>query len=190
MTAAADSNRISQLLESADRAQANGLGSDAARLIAEARALAPADSRVLNALGLQALRENDPTSARPQLEQAVAQTPREPVLWLNLAQCRGMQGDATGELAALDQALSLQPRFYPALLAKATWLERQGKPKQAVHVYNFFLHCLPPPPQLPPQLKPAIDYAQRIVSADRAARRGPSTRRHGPRPNSAPRPPV
>jgi aspartate beta-hydroxylase len=169
MTAAADSNRISQLLESADRAQANGFGSDAARLIAEARALAPSDSRVLNALGLQALRENDPTNARPHLEQAVAQTPREPVLWLNLAQCRQMQGDAAGELGALDQALALQPRFYPALLQKATWLERHGKPKQAVHVYNFFLHCLPPPPQLPPQLKPAIEYAQRIVSADRAA---------------------
>jgi aspartate beta-hydroxylase len=169
MTAAADGNRISQLLESADRAQANGLSSDAARLIAEARALAPADSRVLNALGLQALRENDPARARPHLEQAVAQAPREPVLWLNLAQCRRMQGDAAGELEALDQALALQPRFYPALLQKATWLERQGKPKQAVHLYNFFLHCLPPPQQLPPQLKPAVEHAQRVVNADRAA---------------------
>ena len=111
MAAAADSNRISQLLESADRAQASGLGSDAARLIAEARALAPADPRVLNALGLQALRANDPTSARPHLEQAVAHAPQEPALWLNLAQCRRMQGDTAGELVALDQALALQPRL-------------------------------------------------------------------------------
>jgi aspartate beta-hydroxylase len=169
MAAATDSNRISQLLESADRAQASGLGSDAARLIAEARALAPADPRVLNALGLQALRANDPTAARPHLEQAVAQAPQEPVLWLNLAQCRRMQGDTAGELVALDQALALQPRLYPALLQKAAWLERQGKPKEATLLYNFFLQCLPSPAQLPPQLKPAVEHAQRIVSADRAA---------------------
>ena len=169
MAAATDSNRISQLLESADRAQASGLGSEAARLIAEARALAPADPRVLNALGLQALRANDPTSARPHLEQAVAHAPQEPALWLNLAQCRRMQGDTAGELVALDQALALQPRLYPALLQKATWLERQGKPKQAAQLYFFFLQCLPPPAQLPPQLKPAVEHAQRIVSADRAA---------------------
>jgi len=169
MAAATDSNRISQLLESADRAQASGLGSDAARLIAEARALAPADPRVLNALGLQALRANDPTSARPHLEQAVAHAPQEPVLWLNLAQCRRLQGDTASELVALDQALALQPRLYPALLQKATWLERQGKPKQAAQLYFFFLQCLPPPAQLPPQLQPAVEHAQRIVTADRAA---------------------
>jgi aspartyl/asparaginyl beta-hydroxylase (cupin superfamily)/Tfp pilus assembly protein PilF len=183
MVAAAENDRLSQLLESADRARANGLDSDAARLVAEAHALAPTDSRVLNALGLQALRANDPTRARPYLEQAVARAPREPVLWINLAQCKRMQGDAAGELGALDQALALEPRFYPALLQKATWLERQGKPRQAAHVYQFFLHCLPPPPQRPPQLQPAVEYAQRIVSADRAAlgalieqRLGPSDR--------------
>jgi aspartate beta-hydroxylase len=186
MAAATDSNQISQLLESADRAQASGLGSDAARLIAEARALAPADPRVLNALGLQALRANDPTSARPHLEQAVVHAPQEPVLWLNLAQCRRMQGDAASELVALDQALALQPRLYPALLQKATWLERQGKPKRAAELYNFFLQCLPPPAQLPPQLKPAVEHAQRIISADRAAlgalieqRLGPSNQQAG-----------
>ncbi len=169
MVAAAESNRVSELIESADRAQAHGRSGDAARLIAEARALAPSDPRVLNALGLQALRANDPANARPLLEQAVAQEPREPTLWLNLSQCRRMQGDVAGELVALDQALALQPRYYPALLQKATYLERQGKRKQAAHLYNFFLHCLPPPAQQPPHLKPAIEYAERMVSADRAA---------------------
>jgi aspartate beta-hydroxylase len=185
MVARAEDNRISQLLESAERAQANGRSNDAAQLVAQARALAPSDPRVLNALGLQALRTNDSASARPHLEEAVALEPREPVLWLNLAQCRRMQGDTAGELVALDRALALQPRFYPALLQKATWLEQRGKPKQAAHLYNFFLHCLPPPPQLPPELKPAIEHAQRIVSADRAAlgalieqRLGPSNRQH------------
>ena len=79
MGAAVESKRISELIESADRAQANGRSADAAGLIAEARALAPSDPRVLNALGLQALRANDPASARPLLEQAVAGEPREPV---------------------------------------------------------------------------------------------------------------
>ena len=168
MGAAVESKRISELIESADRAQANGRSADAARFIAEARALAPSDPRVLNALGLQALRANDPAGARPLLEQAVAGEPREPVLWLNLSQCRRMQADTAGELAALDQALALQPRFYPALLQKAAWLERQGKPRQAAHLYKFFLHCLPPPAQQPPSLKPAIEHAERIVNADRA----------------------
>jgi len=167
--AAADSQRISELIESADRAQAQNRGGDAARLLAEARALAPSDPRVLNALGLQALRNIDVPSARALLEQAVAREPHEPVLWINLAQCRRAQGDAAGELAALDQALALQPRHYPALLQKAMCVERLGKQKQAAHLYNFFLHCVPPPAQRPPQLKPAIEHAERIVSADRAA---------------------
>jgi aspartate beta-hydroxylase len=178
MAADTDNHRIAQLLGSAERAQANGLGSDAARLIAEARALAPSDSRVLNALGLQALRANDPAGARTHLEQAVARAPTEPVLWLNLSQCRQMLGDTDGELAALDQALAVQPRFYPALLQKATWLERRGKLKQAAHLYNFFLNCLPP--QLPPQMKPAVEYAKRTVSADRAALEALIQRRLGP----------
>jgi aspartate beta-hydroxylase len=169
MVAAVDNKRISELIESADRAQANGRGDHADRLLAQARELAPSEPRVLNALGLQALRANDPTRARPLLEQAVAREPREPVLWLNLAQCRRMQGDTAGELVALDQALALQPRFYPALLQKATCFERQGKSKQAAHLYNFFLHCLPPPAQQPPSLKPAIEHAERVVSADHAA---------------------
>jgi aspartyl/asparaginyl beta-hydroxylase (cupin superfamily) len=168
MVAAAESKRISELIESADRALANGRAAEAAEILEQAHALAPADPRVLNALGLKALRANDPSAARPLLEQAAAREPLEPVLWLNLAQCRRMQGDTAGELVALDQALALQPRFYPALLQKATWLERQGKPKQAAHLYNFFLHCLPPPAQQL-QLKPAIEYAQRVVTADRAA---------------------
>jgi aspartate beta-hydroxylase len=169
MVAAAENKRISELIESAERAQANGRNTVAAGLIAEARALAPSDPRVLNALGLQALRANDPVSASPLLEQAVAREPREPTLWLNLAMCRRMQADAAGELIALDQALALQPRYYPALLQKATYLERHGKPKQAAHIYKFFLHCVPPPAQQPPQLKPAIEYAERFVNADRAA---------------------
>jgi aspartate beta-hydroxylase len=169
MVAAIESKRISELIESADRAQTDGRGAEAARLMAEARALAPSDPRVLNALGLQALRANDPAGARPLLEQAVAREPREPVLWLNLAQCRRLQADDAGELVALDHALALQPRFYPALLQKAACFERQGKPKQAAHLYNFFLHCLPPAAKQPPSLKAAVEHAQRIVSADRAA---------------------
>jgi aspartyl/asparaginyl beta-hydroxylase (cupin superfamily) len=169
MVASADAKRVSELIEAAERAQAGGRACEAARLVAEARVLAPSHPLVLNALGVQALRANDPSAARPHLEQAVSQEPRDPVLWLNLAQSLRMQGEVAGELSALDQALSLQPRFYPALLQKASWLERQAKPKQAAHLYNFFLHCLPPPNQLPPQLKPAIEHAQRIVGADRAA---------------------
>src|SRR5271168_5042593 len=98
MVAAVESKRITELIESADRAQASGRSGDAAGFIAEARALAPTDPRVLNALGLQALRANDPARALPLLEQAVAREPREPALWLNLAQCRRMQADSAGEL--------------------------------------------------------------------------------------------
>ena len=167
--AAAESNRIAQLIESAERAQTNGRNTEAAKLLAEAEALAPSDQRVLAALGLQALRVNDLPTARQHLERAAGQEPRSPVLWLNLAYCRRMQGDAPGELAALDQALALEPRFYPAVLQKASWLEQHGKPKQAAYLYEVFLHCLPPSGQVPPQLKSAIEHARRVVSADHEA---------------------
>jgi aspartate beta-hydroxylase len=169
LTMGADSNRIAQLIESAERAEASGRGTEAANLLAQAKSLAPSDPLVLNALGLQAMRANDFPAARQHLERAAGLASRSPALWLNLAYCRHRQGDVAGELAALDQSLSLEPRFYPAVLQKAQWLERQGRPKQAAHLYEVFLHCLPPPAQLPPQLKSAIEHAQRIVSADRSA---------------------
>jgi Flp pilus assembly protein TadD len=85
MMAAAESNRIAQLIESAERALAEGRNTEAANLLAEAEALAPSDQRVLTALGVQALRVNDLPSARQHLERAAGQEPRSPVLWLNLA---------------------------------------------------------------------------------------------------------
>jgi aspartyl/asparaginyl beta-hydroxylase (cupin superfamily)/Tfp pilus assembly protein PilF len=169
MVVAAENKRIEQLVESAERAHNAGRTAEAAELLAQAESLAPSDALVLNALGLQAMRSNDLPAARQHLERAAGQRPHEPVLWLNLAQCRRMQSDVAGELAALDQALALQPRFYPAVLQKATWLERQGKRKKAAKLYEVFLHIVPPPAQRPPQLMSAIEYAQKIVDADRNA---------------------
>jgi aspartyl/asparaginyl beta-hydroxylase (cupin superfamily) len=82
--------------------------------------------------------------------------------------CRA-QGDGAAETHALQKSLALEARFYPALLQKATLLERQGHTKQAAQAFNFFLHCVPPAAQQPPALKQAVQYAQNAVDSDKAA---------------------
>ncbi len=165
----ADSSFIGHLIDGADKAAAAGRHSEATRLLEEAKAAAPSHPRVLSALGMYALKTGDLGSARKHLDAAVMADPQSALLCFHLALACRAQGDAAAEMAALEKALTLDARLYPALMQKATLLERQGRAKQAAQVFDFFLHCVPPPAQQPPALKQAVQYAQNAVATDKAA---------------------
>jgi aspartyl/asparaginyl beta-hydroxylase (cupin superfamily) len=168
VTSPTDNALIGRLIEAADRAAAAGQQGEALRLLTEAQAAAPTHPRVLSALGLYSLKVGDFPAGRRYLNDAVAADPQSAPLWFHLALICRAQGDAAAELTALDRSLALDPQSYLALLQKATLLERQGKPRQAAQVFIYFLHWVPPAQQ-PPELKLAVQYAQKAVDADKAA---------------------
>jgi aspartate beta-hydroxylase len=168
VAASPDNALLGQLIEGADKAAAGGRHEEAKRLLEQAQAAAPAHPRVLSALGMFALKTGDPAGARKHLDAAVAADSQAVPLWFHLALACRAQGDTESEMRALDKALAIEPRFYPVLLQKATALERLGKAKQAATVFDFFLHCVPPPAQQPPALKQAIQYAENAVASAKA----------------------
>ena len=167
--AAANEAHIGSLIATADKAAEAGQHAEAARLLAEAEACAPANPRVLNALGMHALKTGAFAEAGRRFEEAVQADARAPLLWLHLALARRALGEADAEAAALEKALELDPYFYLALLQKATLLERRGSQREAAKVYHAFLQCIPPSAQQLTAIRQGLEHARAAVAANAAA---------------------
>src|SRR5437660_9688293 len=168
-TTAATESQIRVLIDAVDRADRQGNRREAERVLAQARAAAPDDPRVLNVAGMRALLGGDAGAARPLLERAAAADPGSPALWLNLALAHRELGDEGAERNALERALTVDPRYFPALLHKARLFERQGKRKQAAYMYHAFLCCVPPGVQHPAAVKSAMEHANEVLRDNDAA---------------------
>jgi aspartyl/asparaginyl beta-hydroxylase (cupin superfamily) len=136
---------------------------EAARAWGEVLALAPDHAQALLHLGQHRLYLKDAAGALPLLERAADADPRNPVIPLNLAFARRALGDADAEMAALTRSLSIDPYFFPALLAKAKLLERGGQRHRAAKVYKDVLTIAPPDDQLSGELRQAIARAREAV---------------------------
>src|SRR5580700_10260470 len=101
-------------------------------------------AEALKAAADRALMASDPRSARELFEQATVLAPGRFDLWIGLASALRMLGDDASAVGALDRALSIDPRAFPALLMKAALLERLGAPHQAGAAYGIALTQLPP----------------------------------------------
>jgi aspartyl/asparaginyl beta-hydroxylase (cupin superfamily) len=134
-----------------------------------AMAATEAQVHALMDAGMRALYSGDPAAARPLLERAVALDPAAPLLWVNLALAHRELRDATAERDALEKALELDPRYYPALLHKGRLFERQGKPKQAAYMYHAFLCCIPPGAEQDTTMRTAIEHANKVLRENEAA---------------------
>src|SRR4051812_7457356 len=156
-------NDIEALIEAVDRADQAGNPAEAERALARARSIAPDHPGVLNAAGMRALVGGDARAARPLLERAAALDARSPLLWVNVALAHRQLADQSAEREALEKALALDPRYFPALLHKARLLETQGKLKAAASMYNAFLACLPRDVQPPASMQPAIQHAHDVL---------------------------
>jgi aspartyl/asparaginyl beta-hydroxylase (cupin superfamily) len=156
-------SQLRSLLGAAEQAEMQGRRDETGRLLAAARSLAPEHPAVLGACGVHALRKGDAAEARHLLERSIAADASNPVTFLNLASSLRALKDPEGEVKALDQALALEPRFFPALIQKASLLETQGDAKRAARLYQRALNVLPPGASLPQGWKPLVEYAQRAV---------------------------
>jgi aspartate beta-hydroxylase len=159
--------RIAELFRAADLALQGGRPDEAARAWALVQQLAPGHPRALFHLGQHRLHHGDAAGARTLLEQAAAGDPNSPVIPFNLSAAARAMGDGAGELAALERALAIDPYFFPALLAKAMYLERIGQARQAARVYKDVLTIAPPVPE--EWMKQPLERARAVVDANAKA---------------------
>jgi aspartyl/asparaginyl beta-hydroxylase (cupin superfamily) len=137
----------------------------ALKLVEMALARAPQNPVVLNSAAGHLLRTGNAARARDLWQRATQCDASSKVLWVNLAAaCRAL-GDLTAEMEALDRALSLDPRYMLALLHKGEVLERLGKTKAAVTLYEGALVAAGRSGALPSQHAAALSHARDVVQA-------------------------
>lgn len=86
--------------------------------------------------------------ARRLLAQATQLSRGNAALWLNLAATCRATADLPAAQTALEQALRVEPRYFPALLMKATLIEREGRAREAAQAFGIALTQAPPDARL------------------------------------------
>jgi aspartate beta-hydroxylase len=120
------------------------------------------DVAALKAGADRAMAGRDFRRAAELLGQATALEAGRIELWLARAAARRACGDAQGSLAAVEGALAVEPRSFPALLMKASLMERLGAPHSAGAAYGVALTQAPPDEQTPPPMRAALAHAREI----------------------------
>lgn len=82
---------------------------------------------------------------------------------LNRALALRLMGDFRGALRVIDDALAIQPYDFIALLAKASMLEKIGRPRTAAPIFRNALKIAPPRERCPPAILAQLDYADAFV---------------------------
>ena len=163
------STGIDQLVQAAGLAANTGRWAEAEKLWREIQQLNPRHPQALFSLGAHALQRGDRAGAIKLLGEARAVAPRDLLVLLTLATAQQLSGDAAAENAAIDAALAADPYYIPALLAKGSWLERQGNRVGAASCFANALKISPPSSHWPAHLRPQLEHAKKVVD-DHAGR--------------------
>ncbi len=121
-----------------------------------------ANAATLKARADEAVRRNDLRGAAGHLVQATAISPDDPAMWMSLAACRRGLGDPIAALAAIENALRVDPRLFVALLMKATLIEQSGDAGAAGRAYGVALTQTPPADQVGAAMQQAIAHGREV----------------------------
>ncbi|WP_428992585.1 aspartyl/asparaginyl beta-hydroxylase domain-containing protein [Lysobacter antibioticus] len=157
------SQQIDQLVQAAGLASRAGRWQEAERLWQQVRALAPQHPQALYSLGIHALQRGDAGAAVELLQAAHRAAPNDPMILLSLGMVQRERGDAQAEWEAIGAALTLDPYFLAGLLAKAAYLERHGRAREAAQAYKNALTVAPPEPHWPDMLRQQLSHAKARV---------------------------
>jgi tetratricopeptide (TPR) repeat protein len=114
-------------------------------------------------LGFGALQRGNAAEARRLLLAAQNAAPDDKIVLLTLAMACKECNDADGEASALTAALTADPNYLPALLARGAMLERQGHP-EAPAAYADALKAAPEMAQhWPEAFRLQLEYAKMVV---------------------------
>ncbi len=161
--------RIDELGRLAHDTMRAGRAAEAMQVWEQVRALAPNHPQALFHLGRYALFRKDARRASVLLEQAAAAEPNEPLIALNLSYAYRALDDAPNEMAAITRALTIDPYFFPALLAKGMLLERGGKTRAAAKIYKNVIAIAPAEEEIAPDLREPMRHARDMVRENAVA---------------------
>lgn len=160
--------RLAQLALQAQNYMRSGQLDAAARTWQEVLVLAPDNSEALFHLGQHALLRMEYDRARSLLTRAAQGAPEQPAIPLNLSFVHRALGDTEAELGALTRSLTIDPYFYPALLAKGMLFERTGQRRQAARTYKDVLSIAPADDLLPGDMRAHMRRARQVVEENAA----------------------
>ena len=115
------------------------------------------------ASSLRALKAGDLATARAIIRGWVTRDPQDLGAWLRLAGVARKAGQIPEAIEALDNALRIDPRCFPALLMMATVRESMGDTKLAAHHYSVAIAQAPPTWQIDPSALAAMEHGRALV---------------------------
>src|SRR4051812_13299266 len=158
-----DETQVRAWVQQVENAFVTGETAKADQLLARLESMAPRHPLVLNALGQRHIHQGNARAAQEVLQAAVSIDGTNPAFWVNLSAAQRQLERPDDEMASLERAMAIEPRFLPALLQKGALLNRLGRPRSAAAAYQAALASIPPRANLPPSLKPAIQLAVNSV---------------------------
>lgn len=123
----------------------------------------PAAIDALVAEAMVAARRGDASGALALLRKAEAAAPGDPNLKMQQALVYRITGALPQAIAALDQALAIDPYNFLALLSKGAVLEKLSGARAAARVYRHAIEIAPPDDKLPPHLATPLARARAVV---------------------------
>jgi aspartyl/asparaginyl beta-hydroxylase (cupin superfamily) len=163
------SKNVQELVDSANQAARAGNWQAAERAWEEVVSVQPTHTQALCSLGIHALQRGDTETALQRLTAARTAAPSDFLTLMTLAAVHRQREDALAEREALDAALTVDPYFVPALLAKADWMERFSTPAAAAALYNNILKISPPEKDWPADFRSKLTHARDVVTRHTAA---------------------
>ena len=112
-----------------------------------------------------AMARGDARAARDGFTRVTSLAPGLLEPWLGLAACQRALGDLGGALRAVQGALTVDPRCFPALLMKGSLLEAAGDAKPAAIAYGIALKVAPKTEALAEPMRRAIARATQAHDA-------------------------
>ncbi|MEQ1783616.1 MAG: aspartyl/asparaginyl beta-hydroxylase domain-containing protein [Hyphomonadaceae bacterium] len=153
-----------QLAREAEAAVNAGRWDIAEGLWREVRRADPQHPKAAFSLGIHALRRRDYANASALLANACEATPLDPFMWLTLSRAKFGIGDDAGERDAIERALSADPYFVPAILAKAQRLRRVGgNIASAAFYFRTAVRVAGPEDQWPEMLRQQLTEARDLA---------------------------
>nr|WP_314442094.1 aspartyl/asparaginyl beta-hydroxylase domain-containing protein [uncultured Sphingomonas sp.] len=150
-------------LAAASEARQQGRSGDARALLTALTADYPRLGPAWNMLGLVEIDGGDPARAETSFRMAVDADPAAPPPWFNLSRAQRALGRRDDELASLEQALSRDPFFLPAVLAKGETLLALGRHGDALELYRLLFAGLPADLKVPEGLAQQLAAARALL---------------------------
>lgn len=157
---------LAGLIQAAGRAAAAGQWQEAERLWAQVRALDPGNVQALFSLGVHAFQRGDAKGALELLQAARARASADPMIAVTVSRIYRELAQPEQEWGAIIEALVIDAYFLPGLLAKAEFLERQGRTRVAAAAFRDVLKVAAEESQWPPTLRRRLEHARDMVRDD------------------------